>query len=190
MSMDVDKLLGMQRNLMEQVPHDVRPDVLPRMVMAIATIDKLLLYLTSLGHKPWRPNPLSEEEQRKRLDNLLACVETYNWSNDVTMPVCDAAFSQAPDQELTRRKLVSTLGIIEEAIEYFQADISSTKTRAEKLEELTDELFFYLEQVALGGFTPEEIESEYIRKHAVNMKRYEDGKRGEWGWDQRQKGEL
>ena len=115
--MNLRKLLEMQKELMGKVPHDVNPLVARRMVSGLGVIEETLEYLNSTGHKPWRPNPLSEKAQ---------------------------------------------------------------------LEEITDILFFYLELVALSGLTLDQIEEEYIRKHAVNLKRYEDGKKGDYAWDDRE----
>ncbi len=92
---------------------------------------------------------------------------------------------------LVARRMVSGLGVIEETLEY----LNSTGHKPWRpnplpencqLEEITDILFFYLELVAMSGFTVDQIEEEYIRKHAVNLKRYEDGKKGDYGWDDRQ----
>jgi len=93
--------------------------------------------------------------------------------------------------KLTSRRMVSGLGIIEETLEY----LNSTGHKPwrpnplpEKcqLEEITDILFFYLELIAMSGFTVGQIEEEYTRKHAVNLKRYEDGKNNDYSWDDRE----
>jgi len=119
--MGLEKLLEMQKQLMEKVPHAVSDLTARRMVSGLGIIEETLEYLNSTGHKPWRPNPLPREAQ---------------------------------------------------------------------LEEITDILFFYLEQVILGGFTWQEIEEEYVRKHAVNLERYRRAKEGDFGWNDRGKGEL
>ncbi len=116
----MEHLINKQRQLMEEVPHDVTPLTARRMVAGLGVIEEVLEYLNSTGHKPWRPNPLSREDQ---------------------------------------------------------------------LEEITDILFFYLELVILGGFSWQEIEEEYVRKHAVNLERYRRAKEGDYGWNHRGKEE-
>lgn len=177
---DVPKLLGMQKQLMESVPHDVRPDVWPKMTAARGVIEELLLYLAACGHKPWRPDPLSKEEIDKRYYRFLDAVKRFSVMH-MNKP------STVVDKELSR-KVISAFGIIEESLEYINAVVQNDEPN--KLEELTDILFFYLEQIAMSGFTLADIGAEYERKWHVNMKRYEDGKAGEYGWDQRDKGEL
>ncbi len=114
--MDFDRLIEMQKQLMEKVPHDVSGETARRMVTGLGIIEETLEYLNSTGHKPWRPNPLP---------------------------------------------------------------------RSAQLEEITDILFFYLEAVILGGFSWQEIEEEYVRKHAENLERYRRAKEGDYGWDKR-----
>ena len=116
----INKLLEMQKQLMEQVPHSISVDTARRMVAGLGVIEETLEYLNSTGHKPWRPNPQPKEEQ---------------------------------------------------------------------LEEITDILFFYLELVIMSGFSWQEIEQEYVRKWGINLKRYEDAKRGNYEWDDRGKKE-
>jgi len=92
--------------------------------------------------------------------------------------------------------VVAACGVIEEAVEYlnaigFKSWRPNPLSREEQLEELVDQFFFWMEEVILSGFTWEEVEAEYRRKHAVNLKRYEDPKKGEFGWDTRgKKGSL
>ena len=118
----MENLIEKQKALMEYVPHDISELTARRMVSGLGIIEETLEYLNSTGHKPWRPNPLSKDDQ---------------------------------------------------------------------LEELTDVLFFYLELIVMSGFSWEEVESEYSRKHAVNLKRYEDAKKGDFTWDKRsEKGGL
>ena len=119
--MSLNRLLEMQKQLMEKVPHGVTPSTARRMVAGLGVIEETLEYLNSTGHKPWRPNPLPRPAQ---------------------------------------------------------------------LEEITDILFFYLELIILGGFTWQEIEEEYVRKHAENLERYRRAKEGDFGWNHREKGEL
>ena len=114
--MSLEKLMELQRDLMEKVPHIVSDLTARRMVSGLGIIEETLEYLNSTGHKPWRPNPLPREAQ---------------------------------------------------------------------LEEITDILFFYLELVQLGEFSWQEIEEQYVRKHAVNLERYRRAKEGDYGWDKR-----
>jgi phosphoribosyl-ATP pyrophosphohydrolase len=84
----------------------------------------------------------------------------------------------------------SVFGIIEEALEYLNSLghkpwRPNPQPRNEQLEELTDMFFFILELKAQSGFSWDEIIDEYIRKHAVNLKRYEDAKSGDFKWDNR-----
>jgi len=177
---NIPELLGMQKKLMEEVPHEVRPDVWPKMTAARSIIESLLLYLTACGHKPWRPQPLTEEERDKRLTNLVTKVS-------ILITMHHDSFQIEVDEGLSR-KVISAFGIIEESLEYINAVVQDDELN--KLEELTDQLFFYLEQVAMSGFTLQQIEAEYKRKWQVNMKRYENAKKGDYSWDERNKGEL
>lgn len=180
---DINKLLDMQRQLMEKVPHTVRPDSLVKMSAGIKIIDTLLRYLNSTGHKPWRPIPLSPLVQQVLIQELEDKVETLSYIHH-TVAGADKDFSNCAHYS---RQLVSAYGIIEEAIEHL--DSLAKGTRAEQLEELTDQLFFFLEQIILGGFTWTEIEEEYVRKHAINMERYRKAKEGNFSWDLRGKKE-
>lgn len=171
------ELLIKQGELMEQVPHDVRPEIQGRMVVSEAIITSVLEYLGSCGHKPWRPDPLSPEIQRDKL------MDAYDYlglliRDHVSPPYCGPGIAQTQ----LRRK-VSIFGIMEECLEY------SAETDRDKagpmLEEITDILFFYLELVLLSGFTWPDIVTEYHRKHAVNLERYKRGKEGDYGWDNR-----
>ena len=97
--------------------------------------------------------------------------------------------------ELTSRRMVSGLGVIEETLEYLNSTghkpwRPKPMPEEAQLEELVDVLFFYLELIAMSGFTVEQVEKEYIRKHAVNLDRYRRAKEGDYGWDDRGKGEL
>ncbi len=117
--MSLERLLEMQQDLMDKVPHKVSDLTARRMVTGLGIIEETLEYLNSTGHKPWRPNPLPRPAQ---------------------------------------------------------------------LEEITDILFFYLELIILGEFSWQEIEEEYVRKHAENLERYRRAKEGDYGWDKRAEG--
>ena len=87
--------------------------------------------------------------------------------------------------------VVAACGVIEETMEYlnsigFKSWRPNPLPEKDQLEEITDVLFFYLELIILSGFTWSQIETEYHRKHAVNLKRYEDGKKGDYSWDDRE----
>ena len=173
--MELQELIDKQKLLMEQVPHGLRPDLTPKVAFALSIMSELLLYLGSCGHKPWRPNPLPESTQREHLLKLNKYTSLlYGEHLDPTSFQLDDA---------TARRTISSLGIIEESLEYLES--ASHGTEAEKLEELTDMYFFLLEQTILSGFTLDQVKNEYNRKWAVNIKRYEDSKKGDTSWDKR-----
>lgn len=178
---DMNELTDLQKQLMAKVPHGLRDDVRPTVIYAPKVIHNLLLYLTSLGHKPWRPNPLPEEEQARRFATFL---ESALQLRAFAKMRVDEDIEINPIYD---RQVISGLGIIEETIEYLY-------TLGEKdsngLEEFTDILFFYLESKIMAGFTWDQIRDEYKRKHAVNLARYEAGKQGDYRWDKRAEGSL
>ncbi len=176
--MDFDRLLEKQKELMHLVPHGVRIDMAQRMLASQDMVRSLLVYLNSLGHKPWRPNPLDPHVTFENLNTLL-----QDFSNLISMH--GVKVSDKKTENLGSRRLVSMFGIIEEAVEYIDGTTDIKKTRNDQLEELTDILFFYLEMVAMSTFTLDEIEAEYDRKHAVNLQRYADAEKGNWDWDKR-----
>jgi len=181
---DMAKITELQKQLMDKVPHDVTKGVYAKMSLAALLMEKTVLYLTSCGHKPWRPEPLSKNEQATRLDLIVhvwAGMAQSHYAKDT-----EESDSIAPLS--TSRPMISGFGIIEETLEYMSA--RKQGDRKNQLEEITDILFFYTEQVILSGFTWADIESEYVRKHAINLKRYEDGKKGDYGWDKREEGKL
>lgn len=180
----IEDLLEKQKELMEEVPHDLRPEVYASVMCVRDVIEKSLLYLTSLGHKPWRPHPLPPDMQQVRLDKLLHSIgvllQTHNRGFKPSL--------EGKEYEDWTRKLISGFGIIEETLEYLESLEKATK--GNQLEEITDVLFFYLELVILGGFSWAEIEEEYIRKWDVNMERYRRAKEGNYSWNHRDKGDL
>lgn len=197
---DMDQLVSKQRELMTAVPHPLRDDAFERMDTAKDLIRNLLLYLNSTGHKPWRPKPLSREEQ---LQHLLSVMDKVDKLGKLHMRHKEPS----PDSSdaIGRRLLVSTFGAIEEAVEFYDSwfesvldeaavdgpgkDQALKDDRHNMLEELTDELFFFLERMILVGFTWDEIIKEYHRKWKVNIERYDRGKKGDYGWDNRGKKE-
>ncbi len=170
---EMDIILFKQKQLMEKVPHPVRDDAYLRMLAISDVFKRFLLYLTSTGHKPWRPNPLDAKTQKDRLDDAIiasTCVPTV-------IPA-DSKLIDTPKS----RMLVSTFGSIEESLEFIDAVWDD---QPNKLEELTDELFFFLEKMALSGFTWEQVVDEYYRKWEVNIKRYQDAEKNDYSWDDR-----
>ena len=98
--------------------------------------------------------------------------------------------------EAMAHQITCGLGIIEETMEYLNS-IGRKQWRPtplppdKQIEELVDILHFYLELILRSGFTWEDIVIEYARKHAINLKRYEDGAKGDFSWDDKgAKGEL
>ena len=181
----LDNLLEKQKELMARVPHTVRPDSAVKMWIGVKIIDTLLRYLNSTGHKPWRPEPLSPVVQQNLLNDLREHVRTLGYASST----CFGADQDFSASEYDLRKLISALGIVEESIEYINS-VFKADTEDHKLEELVDIYFFLLEQTAMSGFSLEQIEAEYHRKWDVNIKRYEDGAKGDYSWDKRDKGEL
>lgn len=173
------KMLSMQQDLMDRVPHDLRPDSQVLMAAGVRVIETLLLFLNSTGHKPWRPDPLPIDVQETHLRDLADKVGTLAFAHKTHIGVGED-FS---DQAHFSRQLVSTFGVIEESIEYINAIAEGTE--ADRREELVDVFFFYLEQILLSGFSWEQLQEEYVRKHAVNLKRYEDAEKGDYSWDKR-----
>lgn len=179
------KLLYMQKQLMEKVPHHLRREVYSDIMCVKDIIEKSLLFLNSLGHKPWRPNPLPVEMQQHYLGAL-------SHSLDVLLTTHSKAFMpslRGEEYEKWTRKLISAFGVIEEIIEYLNCP-EDKKNKAHRLEEITDVLFFYLELVLLSEFSLKQIEKEYIRKHAVNLERYRKAAEGDYSWDKRKEGGL
>jgi hypothetical protein len=196
----VDEILRKQKELMDAVPHPLREDAHVRMLRAKKVIELLLIYLNSTGHKPWRPNPLPRDEQTKNIIMVtFALKDLEEMHLNYTEP------SKVVNDTISSRILVSTFGGIEEILEFYDswrersqvagwsqgatnADLDK-ENRAHMLEELTDELFYYLERMILVNFTWAEVINEYYRKWEVNMKRYADAKKGDYTWDDRGKKE-
>jgi len=181
----IEDLISKQEELMQRVPHTVRPDSLVKMESGVEIIDTLLRFLNSTGHKPWRPIPLSPIVQDGLLKELKIKVDTLAYIHHTTA----GAEKNFDNVEHYSRQLISAYGVIEETLEYVNS-LSDGSDRTHQLEELTDGLFFYLEQVILGGFSLKEVEEEYSRKWTVNIKRYEYGAKGNWDWDKRKGGRL
>lgn len=181
---DMPKLSKMQQELMERVPHGVRLDVYPKMIVAVRLIDALLQYLGSLGHKPWRPEPLDEDIQERLFKEVLEAANTLGYSSEYAAHWIDSKGLFT----FETRNMIAALGVIEETVEYLHA--LSGSNRAFQKEELTDILFFYLELKVMSGFSWAEVEEEYIRKWKVNIERYRRGSEGDYDWDKRREGSL
>ncbi len=181
-SKGIEKLLEMQKQLMEKVPHDVRLEVYPKVIMATEVIKNVLLYLGSCGHKPWRPEPLAQDVRLQYFSDVIITSGLLGGT-----PEEITKYLNGKDvKHIDVRKIISALGVTEEAMEYL--DSLRGGDMSQQLEEITDPLFFYMELVLLSGFTWEQIEKEYVRKHAVNLERYRRGKQGDYGWDKRKEG--
>lgn len=177
----IEELFEKQKQLMEQVPHKVTRSSYDKMCICRSIMERLLLYLNSCGHKPWRPIPLPEKDQEYylgQLDDSLRILRTAH--------ITQTSAVIMPDE--LGRKIISAFGVIEEVLEYLASTVD--RPREEQLEEITDPLFFWLELAILGGFTWAEIEKEYNRKHAVNLERYRRAKEGDYGWNKRGEGGL
>jgi phosphoribosyl-ATP pyrophosphohydrolase len=199
----IDELLLKQQQLMEAVPHPIRKDAETLMLISKNIIDRLLAYLNSIGHKPWRPNPLSSSIQNDRLHEF----KCYYNNLSVILGMLPIGSTERVDTVQSRR-LVSMLGIIEEAIELnnattafdIQNNISSTctgedpdvvaKLREHVIEEQADILFYFLELMILNNISAQELIDMYHKKHAINLKRYADGKKNDYSWDKRSQGQL
>lgn len=180
----LDLILNKQHDLMQKVPHTLRPDSFIKMQASLQLLDTLMRYLGSTGHKPWRPNPLSSIVQAGLMADLKEKFTTLSYIHSTTLGG-DRDFS---DTAHYQRQLTSGFGIIEESVEYLNS--LRIGTRSEQLEELVDILFFFLEQMLLNEFTWPEIIEEYNRKWSINIKRYEDSKAGDYSWDKRAEQKL
>ena len=175
----LDKITSMQKQLMEDVPHNLRLESFVKMAVSVKIIDALLRYLNSTGHKPWRPIPLDREIQDSLMAELKLNVGLLEHIHEHEAGT-DQDFSMLSGYS---RQLVSAFGVIEETLEYLSSLVEGTDE--EKLEEFTDVLFFYLELMVLGEYQWAKVEKEYIRKWHVNMDRYKRAKEGDYSWDKR-----
>ena len=137
------------------------------------------MYLGSCGHKPWRPEPLEYDVRYKYYTDVLSTAKLLgNTPEKITEYLAEKGIMLTDS-----RKFISALGITEEAMEYLDSLRSGDVDL--QLEEITDPLFFYLEMVIQSGFTWKQIEAQYVKKHAINLKRYEDAEKGDYSWDKR-----
>jgi len=77
--------------------------------------------------------------------------------------------------------LTAAYGSIEETIETLNGFSKGTNT----LEEITDQLFYWMEQAIIAGLTPDQIVEQYKVKHEINLNRYSALKAGDTSWDNR-----
>ncbi len=183
----MEDILAKQQELMDNVPHDIRIDAALKMGAGLHILDVLFRYLNSTGHKPWRPNPLPMAEQEELINELQNKVSLLTLIHRKPEKF-DYTEDQVP--ELDRRRLISGCGIIEETVEYLNNVIGQTAPKDHQLEELTDILFFYLEQVILSGFTYEQVVEQYHKKWEINMERYRKARENDYSWDDRRKDRL
>lgn len=96
------------------------------------------------------------------------------------MPEFPVELTTKPGQRLIKETMFN---MIEELMEasftlknkvHRQTDVR-VYDRGHYLEELGDALAYFLEVAILSGFTPQEVFEEYKRKHAVVVKRLQDG---------------
>jgi hypothetical protein len=175
--MDLDPMFKDQQQLISNVPHEVRIDALQQMQTGMRIIESLILYLNSIGRKPWRPNQLQEETQRaylSQINNHIRDLITYHNVRNKNTDLVDTK---------TVRLFTATYGTIEESIEFLNGVFKDTNP----LEELTDELFYFMEQAIIAGYTPDQIKAQYDKKHEINLKRYVAGKANDFSWDDRDK---
>ena len=71
--MDFDRLMGMQLELMDKIPHkhEIKDMHQGLVVAGFGVIEEVLEYLNTIGFKSWRPLPLTEEEQLEELTDIL-----------------------------------------------------------------------------------------------------------------------
>jgi len=71
--MDIDKLLEMQQSLMDHVPHGhkIKDEHQAIVVAALGIVEETMEYLSAIGVKSWRPNPLPREDQLEEITDIL-----------------------------------------------------------------------------------------------------------------------
>jgi len=173
--MELNDMFEDQKELMKQVPHEVRLDAVHQMETGCKIIESLLLYLNSIGRKPWRPSQLPYESQYAFLSQLQ-----NNLTNLRNFHLQDAKDKTLKDTKQIRM-LTAAYGSIEETLESLNGFHKNTNT----LEEITDQFFYWMEQAIIAGITPEQIINQYKAKHEINIKRYTSLKSGDTSWDDR-----
>ena len=171
-----------QMELMRTVPHPLTPSGAVLSSDAIKIIDNLMKFINACGRKPWRPNPLPDNEIGQYLTEFLTS------ATGIAQDYIDK--TGVENDPKLNRLMVSSLGIIEESIETFNESQASPIDRPAMLTEQTDMIFFYLEMMIELGFTWKDIQEEYYRKWEINMKRYSDALKGDFSWDRRADGSL
>jgi phosphoribosyl-ATP pyrophosphohydrolase len=173
--MDLEELFKDQGELIKQVPHGVRLDAYEQMVRGKKIMEALLLYVNSIGRKPWRPNAQAYEAQYaylSQLQNNVTDLRNFHLQGKKDRDVKDTK---------NIRMMTAAYGSIEETIETLNGFEKDTNT----VEEITDQLFYWMEQAIIAGITPEQIAAQYKVKHEINLKRYASAKTGDYAWDKR-----
>ena len=68
----IENLMEMQRVIMKKVPGGDIPELMAHQITCgLGIIEETLEYLNAIGRKPWRPNPLPEEDQLEELVDIL-----------------------------------------------------------------------------------------------------------------------
>lgn len=192
--MGMNELIDLQHELMSKVPHDLKPEVVPKMWVGVKIIDTLLRYLGSTGHKPWRPNPLPIGKQNELMEELEKSVAILGFLQSIdsgsVMDAHNIVAEMTDGSELRQRQLVSALGVIEESVEHLNALANKENDPDNVLEELVDVLFFWLEQLIMSGYSWEMVENQYYKKWHTNMERYRRAQNNDYDWDKRSEGKL
>jgi len=150
----------------------------------ISMVDEFVEVTKSLA--PILENPLDNSSSRQLVSTFGAieeALETYNACADANAKLAEVQDKYHVD--------FSSPNAIEKAVEDLDLDkmidLASELQllHANILEEITDELFFYLERMILLGFTWEDIVDQYHRKHSINLNRYKRFKEGDTSWDTR-----
>jgi phosphoribosyl-ATP pyrophosphohydrolase len=181
---DMNQILDKQKQLEEKAPHKVTSTSYRLMKKSITEIQALLVFINSTGRKPWRPNPLPFKEIAEKERQLLMAQDDLLefWEESVR----DKGTSiYASHEDRKTHLMILTLGIIEEALEFYQDASAETPDQAKVLEEITDILFFYMVGMLQTGLTWEDIIKRYHLKWEENMGRYQKLEVGDTSWDKR-----
>ena len=86
---DIEDLLGMQKALMEKVPHAIPVNIVDQMTAGLGIMEEAHEYLNAIGRKPWRPRALSEEARLEELADIffyyleLVLLSGFTWEQVV-----------------------------------------------------------------------------------------------------------
>jgi len=124
---------------------------------------------------------LNKEGALSQLDALLE-LQRILWSQ---VPKSDGYY-----QGVLAHRITASLGLIEETMEYlssigYKPWRPTPLPKEKQLEELVDQLFFYLELIMFSGFTIEQVVEGYTTKWYENMDRYRKAKQNDYSWDKR-----